>query len=230
MKNAIILFALGLFFGTSMMAQKKDYLNSEFQIIESEDMAAYTRTKTKNAEGGFDVSINFSGGQVFMTGKYQDEALEVRHGHFVFYSQNGNKQTEGDYHLGMKVGTWKRWDSEGAPLPSRIYANAPAEKDASKEISNKSTSPASFSDFDGYVETNLKYPEKAIMAGTKGTVYVQLTISAEGDVKNPKISQGISPELDAAAMQFIMGMPKWTPAQRNGSNIDSEVIIPITFE
>lgn len=230
MKNAIILLTIGLFFSTSSWSQKKDYLNSEFQIIESEDMAAYTRTRTKNAEGGFDVAVNFSGGQVFMTGKYQDEALEVRHGHFVFYSQNGNKQTEGDYHLGMKVGTWKRWDEEGAPLPSRTYANAPVEKDLAKELSNKATTPASFADFDGYVDKNLKYPEKAIMGGTKGTVYVQLTINAEGDVKNPKISQGVSPELDAAAMQFFMGMPKWTPAQRNGSNIDSEVIIPITFE
>ena len=230
MKNAIILLAIGLFFSTSSWSQKKDYLNSEFQIIESEDMAAYTRTRTKNAEGGFDVTVNFSGGQVFMTGKYQDEALEIRNGHFVFYSQNGNKQTEGDYHQGMKVGTWKRWDEEGAPLPSRTYANAPAEKDLAKELSNKATTPASFADFDSYVDKNLKYPEKAIMGGTKGTVYVQLTINAEGDVKNPKISQGVSPELDAAAMQFIMGMPKWTPAQRNGSNIDSEVIIPITFE
>lgn len=230
MKNAIILLAIGLFFSVTSWSQKKDYLNSEFQIIESEDMAAYTRTRTKNSEGGFDVAVNFSGGQVFMTGKYQDEALEIRHGHFVFYSQNGNKQTEGDYHQGMKVGTWKRWDEEGAPLPSRTYANAPAEKDIAKELSNKATTPASFSDFDGYVDQNLKYPEKAIMSGTKGTVYVQLTINTEGDVKNPKISQGVSPELDAAAMQFIMGMPKWTPAQRNGSNIDSEVIIPITFE
>jgi TonB family protein len=230
MKNAIIALVLGLFFTTSAWSQKKDYLNSEFQVIEAEDMAAYTRTRTKNAEGAYDVSVNFSGGQVFMTGKYKDEALEVRHGHFVFYSQNGNKQTEGDYHLGMKVGTWKRWDEEGAPLPSRTYANAPAEKDIAKESSNKASVAASFADFDAYVEKNLKYPEKAIMNGTKGTVYLQMIISAEGDVKNPKITQGISPELDAAAMQFIMGMPKWTPAQRNGANIDSEVIIPLTFE
>lgn len=230
MKNAIIALVLGFFFTSAAWSQKKDYLNSEFQVIESEDMAAYVRTRTKNAEGAYDVSINFSGGQVFMTGKYQDENLEVRHGHFVFYSQNGNKQTEGDYHLGMKVGTWKRWDEEGAPLPSRTYANAPEQKDMAQLVSNKSTVPASFADFDGYVEKNLKYPEKAIMNGTKGTVYLQMIISAEGDVKNPKIAQGISPELDAAAMQFIMGMPKWTPAQRNGSNIDSEVIIPLTFE
>jgi protein TonB len=128
------------------------------------------------------------------------------------------------------VGTWKRWDEEGAPLPSRTYANAPAEKDIAKESSNKASVAASFADFDAYVEKNLKYPEKAIMNGTKGTVYLQMVISAEGDVKNPKITQGISPELDAAAMQFIMGMPKWTPAQRNGANIDSEVIIPLTFE
>jgi TonB family protein len=230
MRIAIITFCLGLIFSTSAWSQKKDYLNSEFQVIEAEDMAAYTRTRTKNADGLYDVVINFSGGQLFMNGRYQDEQLEVRHGHFVFYNQNGNKQTEGDYSKGMKVGVWKRWDSEGAPLPSRTYAPAPAEKDMNLVVSNKSTVPATFSELDSYIEKNLKYPEKAVMNGTKGTVVVALSINAEGDVKNPKITQSVSPELDAAAMQLIMGMPKWTAAQRNGVAIDSEVIIPITFE
>ncbi len=230
MRIAIITLCIGLLFSTEAWSQKKDYLNSEFQVIEAEDMSAYTRTRTKNAEGLYDVVINFSGGQLFMNGRYQDEHLEIRHGHFVFYNQNGNKQTEGDYHNGMKVGVWKRWDSEGAPLPSRTYAPAPAEKDMNQVVSNKSTVAASFSELDSYIEKNLKYPEKAIMNGTKGTVVVTLTINADGDVKNPKITQSISPELDAAAMQLIMGMPKWTAAQRNSSPIDSEVIIPITFE
>ena len=165
-----------------------------------------------------------------MNGRYKDDQLEIRQGHFVFYNQNGNKQTEGDYHNGMKVGVWKRWDSEGAPLSSRTYAAAPEAKDMNLVVSNKSTVPATFSELDSYIEKNLKYPEKAVMNGTKGTVVVALSINAEGDVKNPKITQSVSPELDAAAMQLIMGMPKWTAAQRNGVAIDSEVIIPITFE
>jgi hypothetical protein len=76
------------------------------------------------------------GGQMFMTGKYLDESLEMPHGHFVFYNQNGNKEAEGDYHKGMKVGTWKRWNAEGAPMPDRAYQKAPEETASVKEIKN----------------------------------------------------------------------------------------------
>ena len=55
-------------------------------------------------------------------------------------------------------------------------------------------------------------------------------IGKDGLIKSPKVTQGVNPELDAAAMQFVMGMPAWTPGQRNGNAIESEVILPITFE
>jgi TonB family protein len=229
MRSLLIAFVFSTFC-LSAWSQKKEYLNSEFVVIEEESVSSYTRTSTLK-DGLYDVTITFLGGQLFMTGKYMDEKLEMPHGHFVFYNQNGNKEAEGDYHKGMKVGTWKRWNAEGAPMPDRAYQKAPEESVAvNKENSNKSTTPAGFADLDNYIEKNLRYPEKAIVNGAKGTVYLSFVIRTDGSVKNPKVTQGINPELDAAAMQFVMGMPAWTPGQRNGNAIESEVILPITFE
>ena len=223
---ALLFSALGF----SAWSQKKEFLNSEFTVIEEESVSSYTRTSTLK-DGQYEVTITFLGGQLFMTGKYMDENLEMPHGHFVFYNQNGNKEAEGDYHKGMKVGTWKRWNAEGAPMTDRAYQKAPEETAVvSKENSNKSTTAASFADLDNYIEKNLRYPEKAIVNGTKGTVYLSFVIEKDGLIKSPKVTQGVNPELDAAAMQFVMGMPAWTPGQRNGNAIESEVILPITFE
>ncbi len=228
MRSLFIALVFSSFCLTSW-GQKKEYLNSEFVVIEEESVSSYTRTSTKKDEM-YDVTITFLGGQLFMTGKYMDEKLEMPHGHFVFYNQNGNKEAEGDYHKGMKVGTWKRWNAEGAPLPDRTYQNAPEENEKPKENSNKATVPASFTDLESYIENNLHYPEKAILNGIKGTVYLSFVIGPDGLVKSPKVTQGVHPELDAAAMQFVMGMPAWNPAQRNGMAIESDVILPISFE
>ncbi len=228
MRNLFIAFVFSCFCLTSW-SQKKEYLNSEFVVIEEESVSSYTRTSSLK-DGFYDVTITFLGGQLFMTGKYMDEKLEMPHGHFTFYNQNGNKEAEGDYHKGMKVGTWKRWNAEGAPLPDRPYQKAPEESAKPKENSNKATVQAGFADLENYIEKNLRYPEKAIVNGVKGTVYVSFVVGADGLVKSPKVTQGVHPELDAAAMQFVMGMPAWTPSQRNGVAIESDVILPISFE
>ena len=216
-------------FCLTFWGQKKEYLNSEFVVIEEESVSSYTRTSTQK-DGMYDVTITFLGGQLFMTGMYVDEKLEIPHGHFVFYNQNGNKEAEGDYHKGMKVGTWKRWNAEGAPMPDRAYQKAPEETASVKENSNKATTQASFPDLENYIDQNLRYPEKAILNGIKGTVYLSFVVGADGLVKSPKVTQGVHAELDAAAMQFVMGMPAWSPGQRNGVAIESEVILPISFE
>jgi TonB family protein len=228
MRSLLIFFVFSSFC-LSAWSQKKEYLNSEFVVIEEESVSSYTRTSTLK-DGLYDVTITFLGGQLFMTGKYMDEKLEMPHGHFVFYNQNGNKEAEGDYHKGMKVGTWKRWNAEGAPMTDRAYQKAPEEASAIKENSNKATTPASFADLENYIDKNLRFPEKAIVNGIKGTVYLSFVVGKDGLVKSPKVTQGVHPELDAAAMQFVMGMPAWNPGQRNGSAIESDVILPISFE
>jgi TonB family protein len=228
MRSLLIAFVFSSFC-LSSWSQKKEYLNSEFVVIEEESVSSYTRTSALK-DGLYDVTITFLGGQLFMTGKYMDEKLEMPHGHFVFYNQNGNKEAEGDYNKGMKVGTWKRWNAEGAPLPDRAYQKASEESASAKENSNKATTQASFADLENYINKNLRYPEKAILNGIKGTVYLTFIIGADGLVKSPKVTQGVHPELDAAAMQFVMGMPAWIPGQRNGVAIESEVILPISFE
>jgi TonB family protein len=228
MRSLIIAFVFSSFCFTTW-GQKKEYLNSEFVVIEEESVSSYTRTSSLK-DGLYDVTITFLGGQLFMTGKYMDEKLEMPHGHFVFYNQNGNKEAEGDYNKGIKVGTWKRWNAEGAPMPDRAYQKAAEETAATKENSNKASTPASFADLENYIDKNLRYPEKAILNGIKGTVYLSFIIGADGLVKSPKVTQGVHPELDAAAMQFVMGMPAWSAGQRNGVAIESEVILPISFE
>ncbi len=229
-KNHAFFLLMCCLFNLDVWSQKKEFLNEELEKQKEEIGAAYVRLSDFK-DGVYAVTVNFIGGQLFMTGEYADDKFMVPHGHFAYYTQEGVKESEGDYFKGTKIGTWKRWDENGAALPDRQYKEAPkVDPSAIKEDSNKSTQAASFPDFATYVDQHLKYPDKAVQAGTKGVVYLSFTIDATGAIKNAKVSKGVSAELDAAAMQMILGMPKWTPAQRNGTAIESDVLVPISFE
>lgn len=80
-----------------------------------------------------------------------------------------------------------------------------------------------------WITKNLKYPEKAIKEGKMGKVYVNFIIDTEGNVINPKIIKGISPEIDAEALRVIQKMPKWKPGYQRGKAVKVSYNIPIAF-
>jgi TonB family protein len=229
MKKVLI---LGLFAVVSLssFAQRKEFLNSEMRVLEGEVGASYSRTSQRTADGQYEVAVNYVTGNLFLSGKYADEKLTKENGHFVYYYENGTKMSEGDYSNGIKVGKWIRNTEDGSPLPDRVYQSSATGGSSASDPSNNASVKASFTNIEKYIDDNLKYPEKAAKAGTKGTVLISFVVDETGAVKNPKVIQGVSAELDAAALQVILSMPAWTPGQRNGAPISSEVVMPVTFE
>ena len=80
-----------------------------------------------------------------------------------------------------------------------------------------------------WITRNLKYPEKAMKEGKMGKVYVNFIIDAEGNVINPKIIKGVSPEIDAEVLRVIQKMPKWKPGFHRGKAVRVSYNIPVTF-
>ena len=73
------------------------------------------------AEQGWSVRVYGHEGILMMTGFYSDEALTVAEGAFVFYHRNGNVESSGEFHMGVKTGVWKRYNQRGDELPERYY-------------------------------------------------------------------------------------------------------------
>ena len=49
-------------------------------------------------------------------------------GHFTYYFQNGQIESEGDFSRGVKVGSWKRFDAGGKRKSDRYYPAESADK------------------------------------------------------------------------------------------------------
>ena len=78
-----------------------------------------------------------------------------------------------------------------------------------------------------YLSKNIKYPVGAQKAGTQGRVVVEVIIDANGNVTNPKVSQGVDPLLDAEAIRVTANMPKWQPGTQRGQAVNVRYTFPI---
>jgi len=82
-----------------------------------------------------------------------------------------------------------------------------------------------------YCQARVMYPEDAKAKKITGTVFVQYTITATGEVTKVEIvpGRGLSPSIDAEAIRVIKGMPKWEPGKNNGTAVPVKKVTRIKF-
>ncbi|ABG59281.1 energy transducer TonB [Cytophaga hutchinsonii] len=82
-----------------------------------------------------------------------------------------------------------------------------------------------------YVQGRLIYPADAKNKKIEGTVFVQYTITATGEVTNVHIvpGRGLDASIDAEAVRVIKGMPKWEPGKNNGTPVAVKKVARIKF-
>ena len=80
-----------------------------------------------------------------------------------------------------------------------------------------------------YVTEHVRYPEVAAENGIAGTVYVQFTISKNGDVTDIRVLRSIHDALDSEAVKGIVSSPGWTPGKQRGRPVNVRFTFPIHF-
>ena len=127
MKTKLFTLIALLVLTTSAFAQTTtQMLDAQLNVTKNKASAKYTRTITKVSESLYQAQINFQTGELMMTGTYLDEALTIPQGEFVYFFANGIKESQGLYEAGQRVGSWQRWNFDGAQKPDRYYQEATA--------------------------------------------------------------------------------------------------------
>jgi len=123
MKTKLFTLISLLVLTTSAFAQTitTQMLDAQLNVTKNKAAAKYTRSITQVNESLFEVKINFQTGELMMTGTYIDEALTIPEGEFVYFFANGTKESQGSYLAGQRVGSWQRWNFDGAQKPDRFY-------------------------------------------------------------------------------------------------------------
>jgi TonB family protein len=93
------------------------------------------------------------------------------------------------------------------------------------------TSPViGFSEFKDYLEQELVYPDEAKDKGIEGRVVLKVTISPIGKIDNIEVKRGLGYGCDQEAVRLIEDGPAWSPATKDGLNVEATVRIRVKFE
>uniref|UniRef100_UPI00404B9185 energy transducer TonB n=1 Tax=Flavobacterium sp. TaxID=239 RepID=UPI00404B9185 len=83
--------------------------------------------------------------------------------------------------------------------------------------------------FSQFFSRNFRYPSSAIDQKLAGIIRIRMMIDKDGNVINPSIITGISPECDKEVLRVVSKLPKFEPAQYKGKKVDSWITFPITL-
>ncbi len=84
--------------------------------------------------------------------------------------------------------------------------------------------------FKDKIEKNLNYPADAISNNIEGTVTLQLTIDAVGNLSNIEVKKGLGYGCDEEAIRLVKENASWIPANKNGTNIEDKVRVKVKFK
>jgi TonB family protein len=80
-----------------------------------------------------------------------------------------------------------------------------------------------------FLEYHMMYPEDEIRTKTEGKVVIEFVVSSEGKIRNAKIIERVSPLLNMEAIR-LFNLLLWTPAVKEGKEIDYAYTIDIPFK
>ncbi|MDH6307686.1 TonB family protein [Dysgonomonas sp. PFB1-18] len=82
---------------------------------------------------------------------------------------------------------------------------------------------------DTYLQTNMKYPKRALQYGIEGRAIYNLLIEPDGEISKIWVFKSLFPDCDQEAFYLIKKMPKWTPGLKDGKPVAMQVMLPIPF-
>lgn len=90
--------------------------------------------------------------------------------------------------------------------------------------------PGGEAEFYKFVSKNIKYPEKARLAGAEGDVVAFIVIDVDGNVSALSVN-GENTYLKDELARVVKLMPKWKPAEKeDGTKVESKYPLPVLFK
>lgn len=81
-----------------------------------------------------------------------------------------------------------------------------------------------------FIQSHIVIPEKARSAGVTGTIYVQFTVEANGDITNIRVIRGLGYGLDEEAVRLLKLMKgMWRPGKQGGKPVGTQMVLPVSF-
>ncbi len=78
------------------------------------------------------------------------------------------------------------------------------------------------------IQLKIRYPEKARKVRIQGRVILQFVVDENGDIRDLRVVQSVSPEIDEEAMR-VLRPARFKPGILDGKPVKVKMSIPVTF-
>jgi len=197
----------------------------------------------KNGNGSlteFSIINETNNKHICLTRNYKDRLL---HGEIVGYNYDGKISFKGYYFKGYMDGKWKFYNSKGKIDKEKTYSYSNGLTEDSTEYQTMNyeakftviqRAPRFYNnDIQGFIDfisQNLQYPSECIINRIEGSVDVQFTVNALGQVVDAKVNRSSHPLLDREALRVINLSPMWIPGLQFGTPVNVEITYPVVFK
>ena len=161
-----------------------------------------------------------------------------KHGKFTFWFDNRNKNFEGRYTNGKRVGLWRRYYYSGelsskaffkndSLLSEKFYTKEGNEKEKSEDCCKRN---ASFKGGQSKYAKLIKKFIKKLNYKIKGKIIVDYTIGVDGGLTNIRIYDDIPKDLETKIIHFFSTIKGWNPSIQAGREVPQNHSISLNFE
>jgi antitoxin component YwqK of YwqJK toxin-antitoxin module len=150
-------------------------------------------------------------------GRYADAALEIEHGHFIYYFPDGTKESEGDYAMGYKSGVWLRYDEWGQQLAEKVYDPTPLENIVY-------TMAPTMPQYPGGDQAMISYL-KSKAVGAEGAT-ATFVVEKDGDLSGIKVI-GAQPATSDQLVQALDRAPRFEAGEKDGVPVRVQMRVPL---
>jgi protein TonB len=87
--------------------------------------------------------------------------------------------------------------------------------------------PGGINAMNRWIADNIDLPHYA--ENLSGTIYVEFVVDKKGEITKVKLSNNLHQDYDNACLAVVSRMPKWTPGEQAGKNVNVRYHLPIKF-
>ena len=166
-------------------------------------------------------------GKLKAEGYYTDAALTMEHGRFVFYHENGEVESRGEYAMGNKSGLWERYDRWGRPLAEKIYdPNVLANIVHTRAQTMPRYANGDEKELVRYIREQVASPDGRRM---KGAYTASFIVEKDGELSDIKVVQSKGPQVEQQVVDAIRRTAPWEPGAERGQPVRVQVRLPVQF-
>lgn len=224
---------------------RHEYLDSTRHVLPGELNARYRRdTEYVDSVGGSEKSYYLPTGRLASQQAFDNLRKRVPHGVSEWWYPGGQLRMHEEFLHGKMVGELRMY-YPGGQLKRREIFNPQDDFASSGECFAENGQPIPFfkyeqmpvySQGDGgsrvivtAIQRGMKYPRAALKAGCAGRVIVAFNVTAEGEVADIRIVQGVCAAIDEAVMDAVRRLKHFKPGLQDGVPVAVGYTVPVTF-